>query len=82
MNKDGINLTLVPYGLNRWNVILIHDNRNRTNAGHIERHKSLGVTLFHAFNENGSLIKKDFTLQSAEETIRKRQKRNQRRQQR
>lgn len=77
---SAIVLRVVPYGIDNWNVIRVHDSRKQTLAGHIERHKGL-VARFHAFDEHGRLLKKDYSLTGATDTIRKRQHRNLGRQQ-
>lgn len=82
MNRENVDLRVVPYGIDNWNVIRVQDNRSQVFAGHIERHKTGILTRFWAFDEHGRILKKEFSLPAAEETIRKRQHRNLRRQQR
>lgn len=72
---SAVRLRVVPYGIDNWNVIRVHDDRKQVFAGHIERHKGL-ITRFHAFDEHSRLLKKDYSLLAAQETIRKRQHRN------
>jgi hypothetical protein len=78
--EKAINLRVVPYGIDHWNVLRVHDDRHQTYAGHIERHKSGLTVSFWAYDENGQLIKKEYNFDSAKSQIIKRQQRNLRRQ--